>query len=189
MAIKRPKTTASVFTRPNRLLWLRMENNAVTIFTPPPQGNWPTGSVLLMLQSMKNTSKTYTINLSDMTVEELAAFRQAVILALDLAEPISCENDRLTKEGILDDGNPGLRFYRHAPTVVFGKGALERHDSSLYRGYEEFLSRNGADIPVTGGIPSGSSEVADLEADDPGTQDITPSLNLRKGDGEGDGVW
>jgi hypothetical protein len=142
-----------------------------------------------MFQSMKNSTKQYTINLSDMTVEELAVFRQAIILALDLAEPQSRENDRLTKDGILEDGNPGLRFYRHAPTVVFGKGALERHDPSIYGGHAEFLSRNGADIPTAEGLPERSSSVADLEADDTGTQDIAPSLVIRSSDGESDGVW
>lgn len=104
--------------------------------------------------------KIFGIELTALTEPELAAFKKIMNLAIDLAEPVVKERDRLAK---LEDPNSSTngRVYRALPEVAIREGAFTPYRQGVQLRSEGAPEGPGGAEPGDGGVRGDQRELAD----------------------------
>lgn len=169
-----------------KLAWVRVNTISVSFFRSVSEflDGLPKGSkqaeeykpltegdgdqIVLTVETYNSLS---TIPLSEMTVAELKTLQLFIDTAISEALPIAEARDRISEEVLNDYGDDSnARVYRAVPELSVRKGKGGEHNTSLWKrleGTEAVLRFPGQRRQLA----DDSSEVADSDASDGGTQD------------------
>lgn len=148
---------ANTFNRANRFVWTRLMRQQLTVRCVEHTVQ-KTQRVLLTITGSSD-SQSITIDLTALTGHELEAFKETVLIATEVAEPIVATLDKAALENVNADDSDD-RIYRPLPTVVVRKGALKEYDEGVLRRRSAFFQRDG--MRILAGVGPGD-EGGDLD--------------------------
>jgi hypothetical protein len=125
----------------------------------------------VLLTLTRGTNQATTIDLTSLTLQELLAVREAVLVATQVAEPVvrALDDNARDRANNGDDSDP--RVYRRLPTIAIRSGTLESYEKSILHGRQDVLLGIGAQF-LPGNVPERPcGRVAELEEDGAGPPD------------------
>ncbi len=140
----------------SRFIWTRLAYHQMFVNTPlraEPEGT----RVLLSLG--RGQGKPVTIDLTSLTAVELAAFKQTVLIATEIAEPICEDLDRRALEELENGNDANPRCYRPLPTVVVRPRAFREYSGRLLDGRTDVLSGVQLNVMPGGGLADDSGNL------------------------------
>lgn len=167
--MKLPDRDRSDFGTQNRFMLTRTSFHTVQVYTPP---NPDTGLPKVILSINRGAGKPMAIDLSMFTEQELIAFKETVLIATEVAQPVCTALDQRAQEAMNNGDDTDPRTYRSVPVVFVRPRSLQEYDRRLLDGHKDVLSGMQFNLMQ----PNGSGEsVGDLDepgqVNEDGTQD------------------
>lgn len=160
--------------RLNRFMWTRLPSHEVVIHVP--DSNDETYQRVMLTLSRQYSQ--VTIDLTGLTVVELQAFRETVLIATDVALPIVEALDQKARDDELNGDDSDNRLYRGLPTVVVRKGALREYSEGLLLGRKDVLQAIGTQFGSGGQAPRGSMVLDNKDQEVSSTVDNPPTGSI-----------
>lgn len=155
MKLPSQRTGGNVDVSPTtRFIWTRLAYHQASVNTPENDGQT---RVLFSLN--RGQGKPVVIDLTALTLVELEAFRQTVLIATEAAAPICKELDLRAQKEMENGNDANPRCYRPLPTVVIRTRAFREYSGRILDGRQDVLSRMQLNILSGGGYASSGSDV------------------------------
>lgn len=156
------QSSGNTFTKSSRWLWLRLPFHQVGVHLVVDP-NDKRQHVIMNLT--RGNGIGATIDLTRLTHAELIAFRKAVLIATEVAEPLVVAADLEAQEAANNGDDSDDRVYRGLPTMVVRSSVLESTEHNqgvLQRHSDVFLRVAGGVLPAPGTEQSGGG-MAEVE--------------------------
>jgi hypothetical protein len=121
------------------------------------------------------------LDLTNLTHEELVAFREFWSIAFSIAEPIVLIRDKEAQDAFSRGDDSFTRVHRAVPRLVVRARAQRTYRQVVRLGLENVLERGWALFRSIGGVGGDRDAVAAVEADHAGTQDDYPAADESQG--------
>jgi len=171
----------NVFSKASRAVWCRLPWHQVSVNIPKIDKD----DYDHICVALTRGNSTTVIDLSRLTLPELAAFRFAVLVATDLAEPIVRALDEKARNDYATGDDSDDRGYRGLPTLVVRRSVLPvgAHSEGVLQRYQDALQGIGGQVLSGGGPAEAGSDMAEAvdgyrvgSDDDSSTQGEHPGI-------------
>lgn len=139
------KMSSLNFAKASRWLWLRLPHHQLMahVIQDPNDKKYH-----VILNLTRGNGAGATIDLTRLTHAELVAFRESVLIATEIAEPLVVAADLEAREAADNGDDSDDRVYRGLPTMVVRSSVLQfsPHNQSVLDGHPDVFLR------VAGGI-------------------------------------
>src|SRR6478609_4641970 len=125
----------------DRYAWVYTENSKWVILVGNEKA--PSGPDVVLFHPTAGRLPDISINLTNMTAEELDAIRELLTTALDWAQPVVELRDKEAQDAQEQGDDSFSRLYRAVPTVVYRKRPQYEHDPSILGGPEDVPESDG----------------------------------------------
>jgi hypothetical protein len=160
------QSSGNTFSKASRGLWLRLPFHqvAVHLIVDP---NDTKQHVIMNLT--RGNGMGATIDLTRLTHAELVAFRKAVLIATEIAEPLVVAADLEAQEAADNGDDSDDRVYRGLPTMVVRTSVLEptEHNQSVLQRHSDVFLRVAGGVLPAGGSEQPGGGVAEVEPGGP----------------------
>lgn len=162
---------------PNRVAWARL---GVALFAlmryteeemrlaedVPPEEDYEVGDTYRLAISLPNVNRSFTVNLTALTMEELEAFEKLVTLSIAVCKPIVEARDRKAAEASANGDDTLSRIYRAVPQFVIREGAFGPDGQSILNGLAYVTEGSPGGVDPDGGLRRSGAELADELSED-----------------------
>lgn len=168
------RKSSTTFSKASRWLWLRLPYHQVmghVVEDPNDKKNH------VILNITRGNGVGATIDLTRLTHAELVAFRESVLIATEIAEPLVLAADSEARKAADNGDDSDDRMYRGLPTMVVRSSILQfgSHNQSVLDRHQDVFPRvAGGIIPAKSTEPVGGS-VAEVE---PGDEEVEGQYDL-----------
>lgn len=152
-----------------RFILTRLTYHTIQVHTP---SNPETGLSKVLLSLNRGAGRPVTVDLSALTVEELAAFKESVLIATEAARPICVELDRRAQEAMQNGDDADPRTYRSVPVVFVRPGSLAKYDRRLLDGRKDVLQGVQFNVMQSNGVSEPGGDLDEhVQVEQDGTED------------------
>lgn len=167
--MKLPDRDRTDFKTSTRLMLTRLSFHALQIYTP---NNPATNKPKVILAINRGAGKPLAIDLSQLTEQELIAFRETVLIATEVAQPICAALDQRAQEAMQNGDDTDPRTYRQVPVVFVRPRSLAEYDRRILDGRENVLQGMQFNLMSANRVSEPGSDVDELVEDEQaGTED------------------
>lgn len=167
--MKLPDRDRTDFKTSNRLMLTRLSFHALQIYTPTNPTN---GKPKVILAINRGAGKPLAIDLSQLTEQELVAFRETVLIATEVAQPICAALDQRAQEAMQNGDDTDPRTYRQVPVVFVRPRSLAEYDRRVLDRREDVLQGMQFNLMSANGASESGGHVDELVEDNQtGSQD------------------
>ena len=138
-----------------RLLWHMLQIH--TPFDPISK------ETKVLLSISKGSGRPTSIDLTRLTVKELIAFRETVLIATEAAEPICARLDQRAQEAMQNGDDSDGRSYRQVPVFFIRPRALGQHGEQLLGGHADVLQGINFSVMQPNGVSGPGSTMDEPE--------------------------
>lgn len=160
--MKLPDRDRSDFKTSTRFVLTRLSFHALQIYTP---SNINTGHPKVILAINRGAGKPLAIDLSQLTEQELLAFRETVLIATEVAQPICAALDLRAQEAMKNGDDTDPRTYRQVPVVFVRPRSLEKYDRRILDRREDVLQGMQFNLMSANGVSESGRDLDELIAD------------------------
>jgi hypothetical protein len=142
------------------------------------------GSTYRILITRSTGGRPAQLNLTALTHEEFLIFKEFMLMAMDLAEPVIKLRDKVAQDAFDKGDDSFARIYRQVPQLVVREGTIGDDSEGVLDGLENLpdgdLSgeRDGGEVPTPdGGVRGVGDELASGEPSEDQPEDDQPQAN------------
>lgn len=144
------------------------------------------GATIVLEFQIRWMSRALTLNLTNLTHQEILLMRRLLNMALDLAEPVVIDRDKVAQDAKEAGDDSYARVYRAVPQIVVRESKIVAHGPGLLRRSKSVPggSQHGPSVPDGGsgvghggGVHGAGDGVADEESADAGSTHDGPEAD------------